>query len=246
MGCGRAPRGEICGRRGEEGVRDAGRGLNSELAMGAGPGGRSDAARSCPVATGACARATGECLADSDRSTARTWRAAAMAACSRCPSWGGFWGDGDGAAQKGARRDASRTRFQLAAPSSGREGSRGGGAGAGSGSLPDSWSATPAAGVGGEGAGGKGGAWGELLAGADRGRSSACTPQSCGRRAPLNPARGCAAGTRRDEGRSLRGSWSHGEGKSGCGGWQNAPQVRRPGDTQGTTSPCTSHSCCRS
>lgn len=177
--------GEEC-RTGEESGPEAAGGLNNVSGTGGEPGGRSGAGRSRPAPREGRARMTGVCPAGSDRRTARTWMAAAEAACSTRPSWAKLLSGGDGATWRGVRTGASPTRSLLVwEPGSGREESQGGEGwtGAESGSRPGSWSVRRAAGAGGEGAGGREGALGEPLVEADREHSFAHVP--CGSRALL-------------------------------------------------------------
>uniref|UniRef100_A0A8C2WIR5 Uncharacterized protein n=1 Tax=Cyclopterus lumpus TaxID=8103 RepID=A0A8C2WIR5_CYCLU len=76
--------------------------------------GEDGAGRSRPAPREGRARTPGACPADSDRRMARTWTAAAEAACSTCPSWAALLSGGDGAMWTGVHTDEILTRSRLA------------------------------------------------------------------------------------------------------------------------------------
>lgn len=128
-------------------------GMDAELGV------KSGADCSLLEATVGDARMSGGYRADSDRLMAHTLMAAAMAVCSRSPSWAELSVDGVGDGQRDVRTNASQIHFQLAwGPGSGQWGSQGadGWTEAETDSRQGSWSGQLEAGVGDEEAGGRG------------------------------------------------------------------------------------------
>lgn len=149
------------GKAGVERGPMVGGGFGSVWGTGAELGETSDAGCSPLGAIQVGAKMSDAYRGDSDRPTVRTSAAAATVVCSKSPSWAELSVDGDGETQRDVRTGGSRIRFRFVwAPGSGRRGSRGadGWTEAETGSRRGSWSEQLGAGVGGEGAAGRGAA----------------------------------------------------------------------------------------